>query len=178
MKKFMKTKAGVLLFGFSVLAVWMLLAAQPGMAHTTNLTPPSCSDLPADEFLAATNTAPITEGGVYDATTVTPKQGTDLTDEGDRDFFYAKITVPPLTAGELRVFDTDATDGPSDAVLCHGRTTRVTSRTTYTQHDLSSTVKSAEDAAMKAEEEATSRIRPMLIPKRRPGARMTTRGLP
>ena len=33
MKKFMKTKAGVLLFGFSVLVTWMLLAVQPGVAH-------------------------------------------------------------------------------------------------------------------------------------------------
>ena len=137
----------------SVLAVWMLLAAQPVQAHTTNLVRPSCSGLPADAFFTASPTAttPITAGGVV-GSPAPAKQGTDLTDEGDRDFFYAKITVPALTAGELRVFDTG--DGPSDAVLCHGRTTRVTSRTTYTHHDLSSTVTSAEDAAMKAGEAA------------------------
>ena len=146
MQTALKTKIGPFLVISSVLAVWTLLAAQHVRAHTTNLTNPSCSGLPADTFLAAANTAGIDQsnaGTVLTATT--PKQGTDLTDEGDRDFFYAKITVPPLTAGELRVFDTGA--GPSDAVLCHGSSPRVTSRATYRSHDQSSAVTSATNAA-------------------------------
>ena len=39
-KAFMKTKAGVFLFGFSVLAVWMLLAAQSGAWRTTSRSNP------------------------------------------------------------------------------------------------------------------------------------------
>ena len=69
----------------------------------------------------------------------------------------------------------DTGDGPSDAVLCRGSSSRATSRTTYTQHDLSSTVTSAEDAAMKAGEAArrSPGRRTMLIPKRRPGTCIT-----
>ena len=149
MKALLTAKVGTFLVISSVLAVWTLLAAQHVRAHTTNLPTPSCSGLPNDTFFASANTAPITTGGVHNQT-ITPKQGTDLTQEGDLDFYYAKITVPALTAGELRVFDTE--DGPSDAVLCHGSTPQVTSRTTYTRHDQASAIKSANDAAAKAEE--------------------------
>lgn len=117
MKAFMKTKAGVVLVGFSVLAVWMLLAAQPAQAHT-NVTP-TCSGLPtAENFFADANTAPIAPDDGDHAPT--PKQGEGTADKaGNPSFQYAKITVPQLAAGELRVFD-NRTGGAnaSAAVLC------------------------------------------------------------
>ena len=48
MKAFMKTKTGAVLFGFSVLAVWMLLAAGSALAHEkggASLPSPSCSTI-------------------------------------------------------------------------------------------------------------------------------------
>ena len=118
MKEFMKTKAGVVLVGFSVLAVWMLLAARPVQAHT-NVTP-TCSNLPtAEGFFADANTALIVPDGLDH--TPTAKQGEGTADkEGNPSFQYAKITVPQLTAGELRVFDNRAGGtNASAAVLCH-----------------------------------------------------------
>ena len=58
--------------------------------------------------------------------------GTKESQEGNERYRYAKITVPPLAAGELRVFSTDGTPVvPTDAVLCQGSSVRASYKTTY-----------------------------------------------
>lgn len=147
---------------FGAILMGGLLVSEAG-AHTDNLSQPKCEKLPADSFFTSPPdgvTSPvisITAGGPV-TNPASPRRGTDLTDEGDLDFFYAKITLPwNLVAGELRVFDNRQDDptAVSDAVLCQGsdRTPRATSLTTYTAHDQSKAQESAdtaEDAARTA----------------------------
>lgn len=124
MKGMDMTKVGIFLVISSVLAGWTLLATQPVQAHVYNtVTAPSCSDLPtAAGFFSATETAAIATSD----TDLTPdtKQGTTATHSGNTNYRYAKITIPAIAAGELRVFDT-RTRGDvnvSAATLCRGST--------------------------------------------------------
>ena len=150
---------------FGAILMGGLLVSEAG-AHTDNLSQPKCEKLPADSFFTSPPSGvtspviPITAGGPV-ADPAAPRRGTDLTDEGDLDFYYAKITLPwNLVAGELRVFDNRQDDDTavSDAVLCQGsdRTPRATSRTTYTAHDQSKAEKSANDAKTAAMTAATA----------------------
>ncbi len=144
MKAVLTAKVGMCLVLSSVLAVWTLLAAQPVLAHTTNLPTPSCSGLPDDAFFGGSETASIT------STIQTPSLGTKR-GEGSttrQRLRYAKITIPALAAGELRVFGPG--DSVSDAVLCRGGSMRATSRTSYSSHD------SANSAATRATDAATA----------------------
>ena len=140
MKAFVTAKVGVFLVISSVLAVWMLLAAQPVQAHdsTVTLPTPTCSNLPSESgFLAGIDLAAdsLTDtDGTDDATT----QGGGVTGRGDSRFRYARITIPALAAGELRVFD-QATAGPSDAVLCQGSSQLARSITSYSAHNTAHT---------------------------------------
>ncbi len=130
MHALLKTKIGPFLVISSVLAVWTFLAAQPVQAHTPDS--PTCSGLPtAEDFFDGTN-----EEAVITRTALTPalatKQGTGSAAKGGNTRYrYAKIIVPQLAAGELRVFDTRAAPAASDAVLCHGTNTRAQSRTSH-----------------------------------------------
>ena len=142
MKALLTAKVGMFLVISSVLAVWTLLAAQPVVAHTTTLPTPGCSGLPDDAFFTSP-TSPTNLTAAITAATSTPalvtKQGEGTT--ARQTLRYAKITIPALAAGELRVFDTSAGTGtpviypPSDAVLCRGTSQRATSRTSYTAHN-------------------------------------------
>lgn len=138
MQALIKTKIGPFLVVSSVLAVWTLLAARPVLAHETTLPSPTCSSLPDDDFFTSSERASI------ESTNLAPALGTkrgagSTTRERLR---YAKITVPALAAGELRVFHTQDGD-VSDAVLCRPGTD-VTSRTSYSSHN------SANSAAARA----------------------------
>ncbi len=132
----LKIKIGPFLVISSVLALWTLLAARPVQAHdsTVRLPIPSCGNLPESTFLAtpiAITAATLTDAdGTNDATT----RGGGVTGRGDNKFRYARITIPALAAGELRVSDA-ATAGPSDAVLCRGSSPLVNSITSYTAHN-------------------------------------------
>ena len=132
MQTLLKTKIGPFLVISSVLAIWTLLAAQPVQAHT--LTDPSCSGLPtADDFFIPAETAALTASGTVSGN-ATPKKGTGASGEGkaatsSTAYYYAKITVPALTAGELMV--TDGGDGPSEAALCRGSSSIASSRPSY-----------------------------------------------
>ena len=150
MKAFLKTKAGVILVGFSVLAVWMLIAAQPGVAHErgTRLPSLSCSGIPEDAFFDDEEN--IVSGSP--SGTVETKRGEGVPGRGSRTYHYAKITLPELTAGELRVFDGETTP-ISDAVLCRGSSPVVSSRMSYSAHD---SALSAAAAATTAYEAATA----------------------
>ena len=131
MKVFLKTKAGVVLVGFSVLAVWALLAAQSVQAHesTVRLPAPTCGNLPSESgFLTA---IAITSANLEDQSQATT-QGGGVTGRGDNRFRYARITIPALAAGELRVFDATAI---SDAVLCRGSSQIAKSITSYSAHN-------------------------------------------
>ena len=135
-----KTKIGPFLIISSVLALWTFLVAQHVQAHTTNLPAPSCSNLPtATGFFADANTAGIEPGTL--SGTPTPRTGEDIAGRGSSKHYYARITIPQLAAGELRVFDSRSTaTDVSDAVLCQGTSTRARYRTTYTNHDRTSVV--------------------------------------
>lgn len=127
-----KIKIGSVLVISSVLAVWTFLAAQPVQAHTQSL--PGCSGLPdLDDFFTNAETAAITvtDNGDSAQTSATPgtKAGTGQSKEGNKRYRYAKIIVPQLAAGELRVFST--TGPPVDAVLCSGSSRRAYYKTTY-----------------------------------------------
>ena len=148
MQAFMTAKVRPFLVISSVLAAWILLAAQPAQAHTTNLPAPSCtSNLPtATDFFTDTPGTAATAGIALPSTftgTPTPKPGEDIATRGSSKYYYAEITIPQLAAGELRVFDTRNTDGNtpaavSDAVLCQGASERARYRTTYLNHDRTS----------------------------------------
>ena len=142
-----KIKIGPILVISSVLALWTLLAVQHVQAHTSSepLPTPSCSNLPATAFFDVT---PAITNGTVLAAQVT-KQGGSVTDRGDSKYRYARITIPALAAGELRVFDDNA-NGPSDAVLCRGSTQVARSITSYSAHN------SAHSAAAAATRAATA----------------------
>ena len=139
MRVLSKTKIGSFLVISSVLAVWALLAAQPAQAHKPDS--PTCSGLPtAAGFFEANNIAAISPTPVSQDNTqegldpdLTTKAGTGSAAKGgNTKYRYAKITVPQLAAGELRVFDTSTTEGhASDAVLCHKTSQRARYRTSH-----------------------------------------------
>ena len=155
MRILLNIKIGPFLVISSVLALWTFLVAQPVQAHEGTagaLRAPTCSNLPtADGFYGTTGspeaTAAITSIALTPSTA--PKVGLGTASRGGYDYLrYAKITVPQLAAGELRVFDTRPT-GVSDAILCRPGT-NVTSRTNYSAHD------AAERAAVAAETAAAN----------------------
>ena len=139
MKAFVTAKVGVFLVISSVLAVWMLLAAQSVQAHTTALPTPTCSGLPADDFFTAPSTIG-TNGTPTPALATAQGVGTTTREK----LRYAKIMIPALAAGELRVHSTTT---PSDAVLCRGTSTRATSRTNYSAHNTATSAATTAAAA-------------------------------
>ena len=149
-----KIKIGPFLVISSVLAVWMLLAVQHVQAHTSTepLPTPGCGSLPAADFFGDTQTTAIADGTVQADRAI--KVGEGVLGRGNTKHHYAKITVPTLTAGELRVFDT-STAGPSDAVLCRGSTQVARSVTSYSAHNSAS---SAATAAARAATTASTII--------------------
>ncbi len=158
MKALLTAKVGTFLVVSSVLALWTLLAAQHVQAHTDSLPRLSCSSsiLPDDEFLDDVTRDITTDaaepGDFNEIDSLTTKKGNDDVtdpDSGDSDYYYAKITVPALTAGELMVSDSEA--GPSDAILCGRQGGDVTSKTDYSDHDKA---EDARDDALKAAMEA------------------------
>ena len=132
MQALLQTKIGPFLLIASVLAVWTFLAAQHVQAHDrgTTLPSPSCSGIPEDTFFDDE------ENILFNSLSgmVETKRGTGVPGGGSRSYHYAKITLPELTAGELRVFDGE-TDPISDAVLCRGSSQVVSSRMSYSAHD-------------------------------------------
>ena len=158
MQTLRKIKIGPFLMIFSVLAVWTLLAVGSVQAHTTTLSAPSCtsSNLPtADGFFAGTGTtdsdtrleiiasrlsAPFTDSNNnVITTTLDTKRGTDTAKEGKDEYRYAKITIPALAAGELRVFDARTTNSDvSAAALCRGSTRIASYSKSYSSHNASS----------------------------------------
>ena len=171
MQTLLKTKIGPFLVISSVLAVWTLLAAGPGMAHQKGgiaLLSPSCSTIPddlsvapADAFFTGTNVAAISAGTTAPTGLMT-KRGVGSTNQrrGDQRFHYAKITIPTLAAGELRVFDSTAAGGatlpnsttPSDAILCRKGSQIASSRESYASahYNAERAASAAQDAAAKA----------------------------
>ncbi len=147
----MKRTVRMILGAGTVMAV--LLAAQPGMAHTPDS--PSCSGLPtAEDFFDGTNeTASIVPNTLNPA--LATKQGTGSAAKGgNTKYRYAKITVPQLAAGELRVFDTRASGAnASDAVLCQGTSTRAQYRTSHPSSHRNA--ESARTAALTAQMKAS-----------------------
>ena len=132
MHTLLKIKIGPFLVISSVLAVWMFLVAQHVQAHKPDS--PTCTGLPtAEDFFDGDNeTANITPTEADLTPTLVTKQGTGSAAKGGNTRYrYAKITVPQLAAGELRVFDTRGDNNASDAVLCHGSSTRARYRTTH-----------------------------------------------
>ena len=134
MKALMRTKAGVFLVGFSVLAVWMLLAAQSVQAHSGGVSAPRCSGLPADDFFGDSETEALATDNLGGK--LSPKPGTGSTGEGNTNYRYAKITIPAIAAGELRVFDSRSSAGAavSAATLCRGGTTIKSYSKSYSNH--------------------------------------------
>ena len=168
MNALLTAKAGTCLAVASILAVVVMWADQSVQAHTQSL--PSCSSRPtADDFFTdgqgnAVATAAITV--VADGSSATipsslaTKAGTGQSKEGNKRYRYAKITVPQLAAGELRVFSTGENDPPADAILCYGSEQRAYYKTTYdSDHDREesaartarTSAKSADDAAAKGQ---------------------------
>ena len=146
------TKVGVVLVGGFLLGSGLILAAQHVQAHTSSerLPTPSCGNLPATAFFDVT--APVTSGTALESTVTVTKQGGSVTGRGDSKYRYARITVPALAAGELRVFDGNTT-GPSDAVLCRGSSQVARSITSYSAHN---SAHSAATAATRAATAATT----------------------
>ena len=153
MHTLLKTKIGPFLVISSVLALWTLLAAQPVQAHEGTagaLRAPTCRNLPtASDFYGTPGnseaTAAVTSVALTPSTT--PKVGRGTAARGGyEDLRYAKITIPQLAAGELRVFDTRDT-GVSDAILCRPGTD-VTSRTSYSAHNAAESAAVAVDTAI------------------------------
>ena len=145
-----KTKIGPFLVISSVLAVWTFLVAQHVQAHTPDS--PTCSGLPTAENFFAGATATIAPGTL--APELTATQGTGSAAKGgNAKYRYAKIIVPQLAAGELRVFDNRTIAGvASDAVLCHGTSTRARYRTSHPSSHTSA--ESARTSALTAQMKA------------------------
>ena len=115
----LKTKIGPFLVVFSVLAALTFLAAQHVQAHTSRLAAPGCGSLPTATGFFDSATESIADGDL--SGTVTTERGSAAANSGNRNYRYAKITVPEIAAGELRVFDPTA-NTPSSASLCRGTT--------------------------------------------------------
>ena len=113
-----KIKIGPFLVISSVLALWTFLAAQPVQAHVYNTaSTPSCSSLPTADTFFDSATIPIS--ATSSSGTTTAAEGTATANSGNIRYVYAKITIPALAAGELRVFDSrSGTDPVSAAALC------------------------------------------------------------
>ena len=129
-----KVELGPFLVISSVLALWTLLAAGSVQAHdsTVSLPAPSCGNLPSEQgFLTA---IPLNTTTALTADDSATTRGGGVTGRGDTRFRYARITVPALAAGELRVFDDTATN-VSDAVLCQGSSPVARSITSYSAHN-------------------------------------------
>ncbi len=115
--------------GWSALAAAViLLATGTAGAHTQAL--PSCSGLPTAENFYSGATAEIEVGTSAPGITTVP--GTGESGRGSKRYRYAKITIPPLAAGELRIFSTTATPvEPTEARLCHNGRSRASYKTSY-----------------------------------------------
>ena len=117
-------KAGGVLVGGLLLGS-VMFGGQPAQAHkSSTVSAPSCSAskiLPADNFFTSTETLGITASITGKADLAT-KRGT--AGEGNENYRYAKITIPTIAAGELRIFDgrTTAATNVSAATLCKGST--------------------------------------------------------
>ncbi len=121
MQTIRKIKVGPFLVISSVLAVWTLLAAQPVWAHVYNTaTTPSCSGLPTTTFFGSGETFGITASAPSKSDVGTKAGATTPANSGQTKYLYAKITIPALAAGELRVFDSadDGGTSVSAAALC------------------------------------------------------------
>ena len=121
MQIWLKTKIGPFLVISSVLAVWTFLTAQPVQAHVYNTVAlPSCGSLPADAFFTTNSSASEELASADFDVTVSPAPGTGTTGEGNTNYRYARIIIPAIAAGELRVFDSRASGGDdvSAAALC------------------------------------------------------------
>ncbi len=144
---------GVTLWGLVVGAV-LVFGAQAAWAHTGGepLPPPTCSGLPGDTFLDTP--LELTAAGVSgynDADQPLTLKAGDEESEGNPDFHYGRITVPPLTAGELRVTSAIESDPePTNAILCRpGESNPLAeSREAYTaEHRRDDNAAAAADAA-------------------------------
>ena len=125
-----KIKIGPFLVISSVLAVWTLLAVGSVQAHVYNsVIAPSCSTTSnrptATGFFTSAETLAITASktGTGETDLATKQGDTDATGEGNENYRYAKITIPTIAAGELRIFDGRTTaSNVSAAKLCKGGT--------------------------------------------------------
>ena len=107
-------------------------AAGPGTAGAHTQALPSCSGLPTatDFYNGEDVTAEIVVG--TPAPDIATAPGTGESGRGNERYRYAKIIVPPLAAGELRVFSTTSSPiEPTDAVLCHNGRSRASYKTSY-----------------------------------------------
>ena len=118
-------KAGGVLVGGLLLGS-VIFSGPPVQAHkSSTVSAPSCSAsniLPtADGFFETANIAAITAAAPRDDSVITKKGVTGTSNSGNENYSYAKITIPTIAAGELRIFDSRA-DAVSDATLCKGST--------------------------------------------------------
>ena len=139
MVKKLKRHIGAVLIGGFLLSGE--LPGQQAWAHS--LPNPNCRSLPKAAFFTTTETAARASG------TLTTKKGTDNSGEGNKNYYYGKITVPALTAGELDV--SDAGTGPSEAILCGRQEGSATSFPSY-----ASAHNNADSAAATATRAATA----------------------
>ena len=149
MVKKLKRHIGAVLIGGFLLSGE--LPGQQAWAHS--LLNPNCSSLPKAAFFTddqgtaeAATTLSSTDTSEDSLST---KKGTGDSGEGNKNYYYAKITVPALTAGELDV--SDAGDGPSEAILCGRQEGSVTSFPSY-----ASAHNNADSAAATATRAATA----------------------
>ncbi len=143
------TKVGGVLVGGFLLGSGLILAVQHVQAHT--LTDPICRGLPtADDFFTSAATA-VLLNGTATATAATPEKGTGESGEGNKNYYYAKITVPALTAGELVVTDTTGASEiySSEGILCGRQEGNVSSLPSYASAHIN-----ADNAAAAAERDA------------------------
>ena len=135
------TKVGGVLVGGFLLGSGLFLAVQHVQAHDRGARLPSlsCSNLPDDGFFPDVADVSITPADPTPSAST--ERGDGVANTGSRELHYAKITIPALAAGELRVFHTGGTQtdttatAVSNAILCKG-TTRVTdSIMSYSAHD-------------------------------------------
>ena len=129
MVKKLKRHVGAVLIGGFLLSGE--LPGQQAWAHS--LPNPSCSSLPKAAFFTddqgTAEAATTLSSADTSEDSLSTKKGTGDSGEGNKNYYYAKITVPALTAGELDV--SDAGDGPSEAILCGRQEGSVTSLPSY-----------------------------------------------